>query len=275
MASLSGVSSSNTMSSLMNSANMISGLASGLDTEGMIENLVKSYQAKISQLNQKVTKTEWKQDAYRSIIQKMYNFSNKYTSYTSSTNLASPSFFSSAVKMLTKGEFADKVSASGKTSSDISLDAVSQLATAAQYRTKSELAAGESGVISGESVDLSTGAERNIELSNLTGSLTLTYGTKSVSINFSESTTAKDMADIRAKLEKEGKSTDDAEVLAEYINQKLADEKIVFNNGNSEAASERIKATADPNGTIVFEEKGTGKNGVYISGASEIGRAHV
>ena len=268
MASLSGVSSSNTMSSLMNSANMISGLASGLDTEGMIENLVKSYQAKISQLNQKVTKTEWKQDAYRSIIQKMYNFSNKYTSYTSSTNLASPSFFSSAVKMLTKGEFADKVSASGKTSSDISLDAVSQLATAAQYRTKSELAAGESGVISGESVDLSTGAERNIELSNLTGSLTLTYGTKSVSINFSESTTAKDMADIRAKLEKEGKSTDDAEVLAEYINQKLADEKIVFNNGNSEAASERIKATADPNGTIVFEEKGTGKNGVYISGAS-------
>ena len=268
MASLSGVSSSNTMSSLMNSANMISGLASGLDTEGMIENLVKSYQAKISQLNQKVTKTEWKQDAYRSIIQKMYNFSNKYTSYTSSTNLASPSFFSSAVKMLTKGEFADKVSASGKTSSDISLDAVSQLATAAQYRTKSELAAGESGVISGESVDLSTGAERNIELSNLTGSLTLTYGTKSVSINFSESSTAKDMADIRAKLEKEGKSTGDAEVLAEYINQKLADEKIVFNNGNSEAASERIKATANPNGTIVFEEKGTGKNGVYISGAS-------
>ena len=268
MASLSGVSSSNTRSSLMNSANMISGLASGLDTEGMIENLVKSYQAKISQLNQKVTKTEWKQDAYRSIIQKMVGFSSKYTSYTSSTNLSPPSFFSSAVKMLTKGEFADKVSASGKTGSDISLDAVRQLATAAQYRTKSELTTGESGVISGESVDLSTDAEKNIELSNLTGSLTLTYGSKSVSINFSESSTAKDMADIKSKLEKEGKGTSDADVLAEYINQKLADEKIVFNNGNSEAASERIKATANPDGRIVFEEKGTGKNGVYISGAS-------
>ena len=58
MASLSSVSSgSNTVSSLMNSANMISGLASGLDTESMIEGLVKSYQLKISQLNQKVTKT--------------------------------------------------------------------------------------------------------------------------------------------------------------------------------------------------------------------------
>ena len=63
MASLNGVSSSNTVSSLMNSANMISGLASGLDTESMIENLVKSYQTKIESLNQKVTKTEWKQDA--------------------------------------------------------------------------------------------------------------------------------------------------------------------------------------------------------------------
>ena len=268
MASLSGVSSSNTMSSLMNSANMISGLASGLDTEGMIENLVKSYQAKISQLNQKVTKTEWKQDAYRSIIQKMVGFSSKYTSYTSNTNLMSPSFFNSAVKVLTKGKFSDKVSASGKTSSDISLDAVHQMAKAAQYRTKSELTTGESGVISGESVDLSTDAEKNIELSNLTGSLTLTYGSKSVSINFSESSTAKDMADIKSKLEKEGKGTSDADVLAEYINQKLADEKIVFNNGNSEAASERIKATANPDGRIVFEEKGTGKNGVYISGAS-------
>ena len=35
----------------------------------------------------------------------------------------------------------------------------------------------------------------------------------------------------------------------------------------SEAASERIKVTADM-GRIFFEEKGTGKNGVYISGAS-------
>ena len=41
MASIGGVSSSNSMSSLMRSANMISGLASGLDTESMIENLVK------------------------------------------------------------------------------------------------------------------------------------------------------------------------------------------------------------------------------------------
>ena len=88
MASLSGVSSSNTLSSLMNSANMISGLASGLDTESMIESLVQSYQTKINTLNQQVTKTEWKQDAYRSIISNLVGFNSKYTSYTSSTNLS-------------------------------------------------------------------------------------------------------------------------------------------------------------------------------------------
>lgn len=269
MASLSGVSSSNTVSSLMNSANMISGLASGLDTESMIESLVKSYQTKITQLNQKVTKTEWKQDAYRSIIQKMVGFSSKYTSYTSNTNLMSPGFFNSAVKVITKGEFKDSVSASGKTSSDISLDAVHQLAKAAQYRTKSNLAAGEAGTISAaEAIDLSADAAKDIELSNLKGSLTLRYGSKSVSVSFNESTDVDAMKNIRAKLEKGGETPTDADVLAELINQKLGDQKIVFNNGNSEAASERIKATANPDGRIVFEELGTGKNGVYISGAS-------
>ena len=37
-------------SSLYNSANIVSGLASGMDTEGMIESLVQSYSAKITQL---------------------------------------------------------------------------------------------------------------------------------------------------------------------------------------------------------------------------------
>ena len=250
MASLSSVSSgSNTVSSLMNSANMISGLASGLDTESMIESLVQSYSTKINQLNQKVTKVEWKQDAYRSIISKMVGFSNKYTSYTSSTNLMSSSFFSSAIKVLAKGAFADSVNASGKTGSDVQLNAVRQLAASAQYRTKSNLPTTEAGVIAAsDGVDLSVDAERDIELSNLQGSLTLTYGTKNVSISFNESTDVDTMKDIRARLSSEQgiseESVSDSEVLAELINQKLADQNIAFTNGNSESANQRIQATA-------------------------------
>ena len=127
MASLNGVSSSNTISSLYNSANTISGLASGLDTESMIENVISSYKNKIMALGQKRTKTEWKQEAYRSIINKMSVFTDKYTSYRSSNNLMSTSFFDQAVKTVAKGKYADMVTATGKSTSNVQINRVKQL----------------------------------------------------------------------------------------------------------------------------------------------------
>ena len=140
MASINSVGSKNLTSSLYNSANVISGLASGLDTEGMIEGLVESYNQKIQSLTNKATKVEWKQEAYRSIISKMYAFSNKYASYSSSTNLLSKSFFNGAVNVEALGTYASKISASGRTDSDIVIKSVSQLATSARYVTNSRLA---------------------------------------------------------------------------------------------------------------------------------------
>ena len=110
MASVNSLSNSNYVSSLYNSSNIISGLASGMDTEGMIENLTKSYQNKITQLQQKQTKVGWKQEAYQSIISKMYAYSNKYTSYTSSSNLMSQSFWNSARTSAVQGTNAGRVS---------------------------------------------------------------------------------------------------------------------------------------------------------------------
>ena len=66
MASVSSVSSSS--SSIYGNKNVISGLASGMDTESMIENAVSGYKTKISTLQQKRTKVEWQQEVYRSII---------------------------------------------------------------------------------------------------------------------------------------------------------------------------------------------------------------
>ena len=63
MASIGSISGSSGTSSLYNSANIISGLASGMDTEGMIEGLVQSYQNKIQTLNNKATKIQWKQES--------------------------------------------------------------------------------------------------------------------------------------------------------------------------------------------------------------------
>ena len=151
MASVNRAGGSSYTSNLYNSANIISGLASGMDTEGMIESLVQSYQTKLQNLSNKSTKIGWKQEAYRSIINKMTAFSNKYTSYTSSTNLMSSSFFNNAIKvMATGGKNAEFVTASGRTDSDVRLNSVSQLASAARYVTTSNLAGKGTGAAPAE-----------------------------------------------------------------------------------------------------------------------------
>ena len=135
MASVNGVSSSST-SSIFGNRNIFTGMASGLDTEALIENSVSGYKNKIIALQKRQQKILWKQDAYRSIIDKMAGITRKYTSYSSSTNLFSSAFFNKAVNTTTNGANAGKVTATGKTSSSVQIDAIKQLATAAKYRSK-------------------------------------------------------------------------------------------------------------------------------------------
>lgn len=255
MASINSVGSKNLTSSLYNSANVISGLASGLDTEGMIEGLVDSYNQKIQSLTNKATKIEWKQESYRDIIAKMYAFSNKYTSYTSATNLLSPSFFNGAVNVKALGENADKVSASGRTDSDIKINSVSQLATSARYVTGSNLNGSTNGryITAGEPVDLT----KSVTVGNLQGSLAINYGNKTISIGFD------DMND----LVKGDTRYERTKALASLIEKKLGEETITLASGETVKASERISVIASSGG-ISFQDKSSAKNDVYISGAS-------
>ena len=248
MASINSVSSST--SSIYGSKNVISGLASGMDTESMIENAISGYKTKISTLQQKRTKVEWQQEVYRSIIGKMASFSDKYTSYASSTNLLSNSFFNQAVKVTATGKYADLVSASGKTSSNVQILGVKQLAKAATYTVSgiggSTPAATPS--FTGSAVDL--GAKK--ELSNVSGSLTIKYGgNRSYTIDFGE-------LDIY----------ENADKLAEAIRSKLGEQTMTLSDGTSVKASEKIDVKVNDEGNIEFFEKGGAGNAVTISGAT-------
>ena len=64
------VNGSSSLSSIYGNRNILSGLASGMDTESMIENAVSGIKLKIQNLTKKRTKVEWQQEAYRSIIDK-------------------------------------------------------------------------------------------------------------------------------------------------------------------------------------------------------------
>ena len=267
MASINGVGSSSSISGLYNSANIISGLASGLDTEGMIESLVKSYQNKIQTLNNKATKLGWKQEAYQSIISKAYAFSSKYTSYMSGTNLLAASFFNSAVNVRALGKFADKIAASGRTDSDVKVNSVKQLATSARYSpTAGALKdlGGESYIAAVKGSDWSSDAGLDlagdqINLGTLHGSLSFTYGSQTVSISFDE---VSDYGKITGTTAEEK-----AESLAKLIEDKLADQTVSLTGGTTASAADRIKVDVQ-DGKLVFSDKSTAKNSVYISGAS-------
>lgn len=247
MASISSV--SNSSSSIYGNKNVISGLASGMDTESMIENAVSGYKTKISTLQQKRTKVEWQQEVYRSIIGKMASFSDKYTSYASSTNLLSNSFFNQAVKVTATGKYADMVSASGKTSSNVQILGVKQLAKAATYTVPG---------IGGSTADNPsfTGSEVNLgekkELSNVSGSLTIKYGgDRSFTLDFGELDIYKD-----------------ANELAEAIRSKLGEQTMTLSGGTSVKASEKIDVKVNDEGNIEFFEKGDAGNAVTISGTT-------
>ena len=243
MASIGSLTGSSS-SSIYGTRNVISGLASGLDTEALIENAVSGYKNKITSLQQQRTKVGWQQDAYRSMINKMVSFTQKYTSYTSSTNLLSSTFFDSAVNVKALGDNAGKVSASGKTSSNVVLNEVTALAQAARYTTEGALEP------SGEAVK-AFGLNDTTAVGKLSGSMTLGYGGRTVQISFSE-------ADIFK----------DAQAMADAINKKLEEETVAFDGGSQAKASERIKAVVDGD-SIKFEtvDEKDG-NGIWISDAS-------
>lgn len=259
MASISSLMGSSSSSSIYGSrnSNIISGLASGLDTESMIEGMLQGYKSKITGLQQDRQSLLWKQQAYQSISDKLVEFSRKYMSYTSSTNLLSSSFFNNAVLTTTGGKFADMVSATGKTSSNITIDAVAQLATAARYTSGASSLGGAGGKLTaGDEIHM----DQDTKLSTLEGSMTISYGNKDVTIDFSDT----EFFDPSGN----GTGNVSAEKLKDAIVKKLSEEKITLSSGDQKAASELIDVQVSADGTISFSDKTSGQNDVKISSVS-------
>ncbi len=250
MASVSRTSSSSA-TSIYGTRNVISGLASGMDTEGMIENAISAYKNKISSLNQQRTKLSWQQEAYRDIITKMASFSSKYTSYTSSTNLMSSSFFNQAVRTVANGANAAKVAASGRGTSDVAINGVRQLATAATYKLSGSALMGNTGSDYASASSPEGFSLDKMTISSFSGTMNLTYGkNQTLSFTFSES-------DV----------FNSAEELAANMQKQLEDQTISLSSGGSKKASEMLTVEADSFGNITFKDKAN--NNVYISGVSD------
>ncbi len=112
------------------------GLASGLDRDTLIEQLTSGTQAKIDKANQQKTKLEWEQEAIRTITDMIYDFTQKYTSYSSSTNLLSSAFYG-RTNITANGVNSKYVSVTGSTSTAdlMTVLGVKQLAKAASLNS--------------------------------------------------------------------------------------------------------------------------------------------
>ena len=229
--------SSSGTNSLYGNRNVISGLASGMDTESMIENSISGYKSKITSLQQKMTKMQWKQDAYRSLITQMNNILDKYTSYSSSTNLFSSSFFTKAVNTIANGANAAAVSATGKSSSNVAINRIKQLAQAASYTVGTDHLVSEGSET--EAIDW----DEKIETSNVSGSISLKYGGgkdgkgSTFTLRFSEDEVYKTPQE-----------------LADAINKKLKDSNITTSSG-AVSADKYIEARVGEDGRIQLVDK--------------------
>ena len=180
MASVGSLSSS-TSSSIFNTNKRITGLASGLDTDALIESMTASTRSKIAKQNQQKQLLQWKMDDYRSISSKLIAFQNKYTSYSSESNLRSPSFFD-ATLLSVIGENSKYVSVSGTSSTveNIAISAVKQLAQNTSYVSKDSVS---DQILNSDKV---TGNEEYTS-SKLEGqSISFTYGSKSFTVTLSK-----------------------------------------------------------------------------------------
>lgn len=131
------------INSLTNSQNKssskaIGGLATGLDTAELIKNMTIRTRSKIAQQNQAKQLLTWQTEAYRAVSDKLVNFSRKYTSFTSSSNLLSQGFYTSS-KLTTTGENASKVTVTGSSSiaSDLSIVSATTASNGGATSTKS------------------------------------------------------------------------------------------------------------------------------------------
>lgn len=161
-------------------ANRVTGMYSGLDTESLIQDLIRAKSKKVEKLNKDKTKMEWKQEAWKGLNTKIKNFYAKSvsnmrwsTSYMKKTTSVSNT---NAVSVITGDKAMNSVQ-----SLSIKKLASSGYLTGAQVETTSGEKAKASDLVS--SLKFGEGSFAG------TGSFDVTVNGKNTTINIDESTT--------------------------------------------------------------------------------------
>lgn len=135
------MSSSITTYTTSSGSTAISGLVSGIDTASLVDELVDAESTKLDSMKQKLQLAEWKQEAYRSIIDEVQTFVDTYFSSTSSSSLIKQANY---LQFTATSSDTSAVTASAGVEAEDATHTitVSQLATAETVSSSSGISAG-------------------------------------------------------------------------------------------------------------------------------------
>lgn len=210
----------------------IGGLASGMDIDQIVGDLMKAERIPLDKLFQKRTTFEWQRDSYRSINTKLKSFDTYlFDNFSLSSSFNKKTVESSNSNLVS-------ATATGGASSNLSIEGVSQLATAARQI---------GNTISTSTGGTATGSTKMSELSGISGDTTISL--KAIQSN---GTLAKEATNIEIK------ATDTIDQVISKINNSSAGVSALFENGK---LSITAKNTGDIKGGA--EVQVTGGNNVF------------
>ncbi len=156
----------------------ISGLNSGLDTDSIVQELVSAYRTKQDKYTKAQTKLSWKQDAWKDMNTKIYNFYSKTLS-----------------NMRRIGNFTNKKKTTISDSTKATVSASSSVVNGTQTLKVNQLA--KAGYLTGTKLELKDGQkiEKKTALSELgitSGTLKFQVGGETKSVEVNESMTVSD-----------------------------------------------------------------------------------
>lgn len=220
----------------------IGGLMSGLDTESLVEQMLQSTQAKINRQFQAQQKLVYQQDAFRDVISKLTDFSSKYFSYTSKTNILSSSFFKS--NTVTSSNSNINVSGDTDAIKNLIINSVTSVATKSSLLSNKKVSSGkfeasfstENEVLKNQLANQSITISVDEEVSGQTSTLTQTL---TISSNFAGST----LQEVADELNK-GINADGSK-LKDKVKYTVVDNKLVLGKVDANVKTTKVSAVSN------------------------------
>lgn len=172
---ISSLNSSSMNSASYGSASRISGLASGLDTESLVEAMTATTRSKIALATQQKQILEWKQEDYRSILSNLVEFNSKYfgSSYSSLTIVNS---IKNLTAVSSNTSYVTAIAGDGASSGSVYISDIQSLASAAKIQGTALVSPELSFAVDTGNLNQLAGSAFNLTLDGTTKTITFTEG---------------------------------------------------------------------------------------------------